>query len=206
MNCRRARRALDERSLGRLAPGRAAELDMHLGQCDDCSSTARADRWIIDELTSLRGQIPYEVDVRRRVMLEIDKLAPRDRLEVPAWQLGWSTVAVGLGVAVLFGMLWMSWPEWRTGAENGFALVRGLADVSATLATVLISLLSLPFKMLAGLSDLLTGVPTVASRVKPFAVIGIALCYLIMTGTIVGVVGRDLRHSRIDTGPQGMRT
>ena len=172
---RRFRRALDERSLGQ-------------------PSAEQVDRWIIDELTSLRGQIPYEIDVRRRVMIEIERLGPQDRHEVPAWQLGWATAVVGVGAIALLALLWGSWPEWRTGAENGFALVRGLADVSATLAGLLLSLVSLPFKMVAGLWDLLIEIPSMASRFEPFAVVGVALCYLIMTGTIVGVVGRDLRY------------
>jgi predicted anti-sigma-YlaC factor YlaD len=194
MNCRRVKRALGERSLARLSPGQAADLETHLRHCPDCSSAEQADRWIIDELTSLRGQIPYAVDVRRRVMIEIERLAPQDRQEVPAWQLGWATAVVGIGAIVLLALLWGSWPEWRTGVENGFALMRGLAEVSVTLAGLLFSLLSLPFKMVAGLWDLLLEVPPMASRLKPFAVAGVALCYLIMIGTIVGVVGRDLRY------------
>jgi predicted anti-sigma-YlaC factor YlaD len=194
MICRRARRALDERSLGRLAPATAAALEDHLRQCPACSSAERADRFIIDELASLRGQVPYSVDVRRRVMIEIDRLGPTAREEVPASQLGWATAVVGLGAIVLLVSLWGSWPEWRVGMENVFALMRGLADVSATLAALLLSLLSLPFKMIAGLRDLWIEVPSVASRVKPFAIVGVALCYLIMASTIVGVVGRDLRH------------
>jgi hypothetical protein len=195
MICRRARRAIDERSLGRLAPARTAELETHLRQCPACSSAERADRLIVDELASLRGQIPYSVDVRRRVMIEIDRLGPTDRNEVPAAQLGWATAVVGLGGIVLLVLLWGSWPEWRVGMENVFALVRGLAEVSTTLATLLISLLSIPFKMIAGLRDLWIEVPSAAARLKPFAIFGVALCYLIMAGTIVGVVGRDLRHS-----------
>jgi hypothetical protein len=194
MICRRAIRALDERSLGRLAPAKAAKLETHLRQCPACSTAARVDRLIADELASLRGQIPYSIDVRRRVMLEIDRLGPAAREEVPASQLGWATAVAGLGGIVLLVLLWGSWPEWRVGMENVFALVRGLADVSATLFSVLLSLLSLPFKMIAGLRDLWHQVPVVASRLKPFAIVGIALCYLIMASTIVGVVGRDLRH------------
>ncbi len=194
MICRRVIRALDERSLGRLAPAKAAELEAHLRQCPACASAERANRFIADELASLRGQIPYSVDVRRRVAIEIDRLGPAAREEVPASQLGWATVVVALGGVLLLVLLWGSWPEWRVGMENVFALVRGLADVSATLATMLLSLLSLPFKMIAGLRDLWIQLPSVASRMKPFAIVGVALCYLIMASTIVGVVGRDLRH------------
>ena len=62
------------------------------------------------------------------------------------------------------------------------------------MTAVILSLLSLPFKMIAGLQDLWIQIPSVASRMKPFAIVGVALCYLIMASTIVGVVGRDLRH------------
>jgi hypothetical protein len=194
MICRRAIRALDERSLGRLTPAKAAELETHLRQCPACATAARVDRLIADDLASLRGQIPYSIDVRRRVMIEIDRLGPAAREEVPASQLGWATAVAGVGGIVLLVLLWGSWPEWRVGMEGVFALVRGLADVSATLASVLLSLFSLPFKMIAGLRDFWLQVPAVASRLKPFAIIGVAVCYLIMAGTIVGVVGRDLRH------------
>ena len=194
MNCRKAARALDERSLGQLSPGKAAELDTHLRRCPACCSAERADRWIAQELATLRGQIPYSVDVRRRVMIEIDRTGPPVRNEVSAWQLGWATAVVGLGAIALLALLWGSWPEWRTGVENVFALVQGLAEVSATLAGLLVSLLSIPFKMIAGLRDLWIEVPFVATRLKPFAIVGVAACYLIMAVTIVGVVGRDVRH------------
>jgi predicted anti-sigma-YlaC factor YlaD len=194
MNCRNARAAINERGLGRLSSGTVAELDAHLGQCPACSGVEQADRWIVDELASLRGQIPYRVDVRRRVMVEIDRLEPTDRQEVSAWQLGWATAVVGVGVIVLLALLWGSWPEWRTGMENLSALLRGLADVSVTLAALLVSILSIPFKLIVGLRSLWTGIPSVAAQLKPLAIVGVALCYLIMAGTIVGVVGRDLRY------------
>jgi predicted anti-sigma-YlaC factor YlaD len=194
MNCRRARAAINERGLGRLSSGTVAELDEHLGQCPACSGVEQADRWIVDELASLRGQIPYRVDVRRRVMVEIDRLEPTDRQEVSTWQLGWATAVVGVGAIVLLALLWGSWPEWRTGIVNLSALLRGLADVSVTLAALLVSILSIPFKLIVGLRSLWAGIPSVATQLKPLAIVGVALCYLIMAGTIVGVVGRDLRY------------
>jgi len=158
MNCRSVRGTINERDLGRLSPDRALALATHLRRCPACSSSEQADRWIVDELASLRGPI------------------------------------VGLGVITLLALLWGSWPEWRTGMENGVALLRGLADVSTTLAALLISLLSIPFRLFVGLRDLWATIPSVASGLKPFAIVGVALCYLIMASTVVGVVGRDLRH------------
>jgi len=194
MNCRNARASINERDLGRLSSGKAVELETHLGQCPACSAVEQDDRWIVDQLASLRGQIPYRVDVRRRVMIEIERLEPTDRHEVSAWQLGWATAVVGLGAVLLLALLWGSWPEWRTGMENLVALLRGLADVSVTLAALLASILSIPFKMIVGLRSLWTAIPSVAAQLKPLAIVGVALCYLIMAGTIVGVVGRDLRY------------
>ena len=194
MNCRSARGTINERDLGRLSPDRALALATHLRRCPACSSSEQADRWIVDELASLRGQIPFTVDVRRRVMIEIDRLGPTTRHEVSTWQLASATAIVGLGVITLLALLWGSWPEWRTGMENGVALLRGLADVSTTLAALLISLLSIPFRLFVGLRDLWATIPSVASGLKPFAIVGVALCYLIMASTVVGVVGRDLRH------------
>jgi len=194
MNCRSAGVAINEREVGRLSSDRALELATHLGRCPACASAEQADRWIVDELASLRGQIPYSLDVRRRVMIEIDRLGPTSRHEVSAWQLGWATATVGLGMITLLALLWGSWPEWRTGMENGLVLLRGLADVSTTLAALVISLLSIPFKLFVGLRDLWTTIPSVAAGLKPFAIVGVALCYLIMAGTVVGIVGRDLRH------------
>ena len=96
MNCRSAKAAINERTLGRLASGRAVALEAHLRHCAACASIERADRWVVDELASLRGQIPYTVDVRRRVMIEIERFEPLDRQEVSPWQLGWATAVVGL--------------------------------------------------------------------------------------------------------------
>jgi len=194
MNCRKAGAAIIERGPGRLSPDKTLELETHLRQCPACSSAEQADRWIVDDLASLRGQIPYAVDVQRRVMIEIDRLGPMARHEVSTWQLAWATAIVGLVGVALMALLWGSWPEWRTGMENTFALVRGLTDVSVTLVALLISMLSIPFKLIVGLQDLWTEIPSVATRLKPFAIVGVALCYLIMASTIVGVVGRDLRH------------
>jgi predicted anti-sigma-YlaC factor YlaD len=194
MNCRRARLALERRHLDRLAPAEGVELDEHLAGCDSCAATERADRFIAGELASLRGQIPYTIDVHQRVMIEIDRLAPPDRQEVSAWQLGWSTAIVALAAMVLVVLLWGSWPEWSSGVENAIVLVQGLAEVAVTLGTLLLSLLAVPFKMIAGLRDLWLELPAAAARLRPFAITGVALCYLFMAATIVRVVGRDLRR------------
>ena len=47
---------------------------------------------------------------------------------------------------------------------------------------------------MAGLRDLWLELPAAAARLKPFAITGVALCYLFMAATIVRVVGRDLRR------------
>jgi hypothetical protein len=190
---------MNERSLGRLSSAETVRLAAHLAQCPTCRAAEQSDRRIENELRALRGQIPYEVDVRRRVMLEIDRFGSIDRQEVSTWQLGWAAGVAGLGVIALLTLLWGSWPEWRTGAENVLVLLQGLADVSVSLAALSISVLTIPFKLIVGLQTLWTEIPSAAARFEPVAIAGIAVCYLAMAGTIVKVVGRDLRHASTAT-------
>ena len=71
MRCRRAQAAVVERGSGLLAPAEELALQRHLKGCPDCASEERIEHLLRAELSALRQEIPYPVDVRARVMPRI---------------------------------------------------------------------------------------------------------------------------------------
>jgi len=194
MNCRRAKAAIASGGFPDRTSDQTRALERHLENCPACAAVSEADGRLVCGLGLLRGQIPYAIDVRSRVMLEIGRLGPVDRSEVPAWQLGWAAAVAGLGVTGLLGLLVSLWPGLRSGLGTVTVLLGGLAELVGKLVSALFSLLALPLKLATSLKELWIEIPAALSSLEPFAIAAVAICYLIMGATIIHVVGRDLRH------------
>jgi hypothetical protein len=194
MNCRRARAAIESRGFSDRISDQTRALDRHLEHCPTCAAVSEADDRLVRDLGLLRGQIPYAIDIRSRVMLEIGRLGPVDRSEVPAWQLGWAAAVAGLGVTGLVGLMVSLWSGLLSGLGTVTVLLGGLAELVGKLLSALFSLLALPVKLATSLKDLWIEIPAALSSLEPFAIAALAVCYLIMGATIIHVVGRDLRH------------
>lgn len=194
MNCRRARRIVAIRDQRPIEQADRQSLERHLDGCPLCAATARSDAWLLAGLSSLRGQIPYTIDVRSRVMLTIERMDPVEPYEVPAWQLGWAALVAGLGLAGLLRLLWSYWPQWRQGLGTTAALLGGLADLASSVGAALMSLLTLPFELLGALGGLWTEIAPALAHLEPVAVASVAVCYLIVGGTVARIVGRDLHQ------------
>jgi len=191
MRCREARTAVAERGWGPLSAGRGAALDAHLHGCGDCAATERDELRLLGDLAGLRTEVPFDVEVTRRVLRQITGLGPVVREEVPARQLGWAAaiaVATTVGLSfVFFGSL----PSYATlGAQiqglagNAARVVLGGAEVLWTLAAVPIKLLGVVFEALGALAPVLEWIQPAAGAVA-------LLCYLAMTTTILTVLWRD---------------
>ncbi len=205
MRCRQARAALLEKEFGSLPGDLEAGLDQHLASCAECAGEAAFERRMVADLALLRGQIPYEIDVRPRVMVEI---AERLRPVVPAFtsrELGWATfaaVAAGLTlVAVAIGGL----PEWTPALRDIFTVVAGLKAPLQQFASVGFGLLLIPLKLLGPAIASLAEWEPVLRKVQPVAAAGALLATVGMLATIAFFVGRDLLRDPVATSEGSAR-
>ena len=150
---------------------------------------------MLRDLLSLRGEIPWEIDVRSTVMERLRALGGIDRDEISVAQLGWSAAFASIWVlALLAGLGWLL-PESVPLIGELAGLIRALGDAAAAAGAALLALLALPFKLAAILVKPLGALGTLLRQLEPLGVAAVAVSYAAMAATISLVVGRDLRRA-----------
>lgn len=191
MRCREARTAIAERGWGPLRAGRRETLDAHLHGCDACAAVECDELRLLGDLAGLRTEVPFDVDVTRRVLQQVARLEPVVREEVPPSQLGWAAaIAVAATIVVLvtfFGAV----PELATLGAQIQGLAGAAAHVVLGAAEVAWTLLGVPFKLLGVALEALGALAPVLEWIRPAAVTTALLCYLAMMMTIFSVLWRD---------------
>jgi len=195
MRCPDAKKALLERSLGTALPELLSGLSEHLEHCAACAERERSEQRMLRDLLSLRGEIPWEIDVRSTVMERLRALGGIDRDEISVAQLGWSAAFASIWVlALLAGLGWLL-PESVPLIGELAGLIRALGDAAAAAGAALLALLALPFKLAAILVKPLGALGTLLRQLEPLGVAAVAVSYAAMAATISLVVGRDLRRA-----------
>jgi hypothetical protein len=144
------------------------------------------------DLAALGAEPHFAVDVTQRVMSSLADARP-GRADVPAGQLGWAAAAaVAGGLAILAG-LWPLLPDLYRIAGEGWAMASGLRLVVTQMVLLGGSVLSAAITALARVADGLAPLVSLLQGLQPIALGALTACVLIMTSTIVLVVGRDLR-------------
>ena len=196
MRCRNARRAIVEWGLGLLPAEAIGELRVHLDRCDACSTASVLEARLITALAGLREGPQPNVDVARRVGLELNATGRVDRMEVPYRQLGWiSAATLAAGGLLLVGLIAVLPP-----VPQVVELIRGTADsLAATwdrLAPALLALALLPLRLLGtALSWISSSMPAlgwIGPATRAVALFGCGL----MSLTIAVVVMRDFSRGR----------
>jgi hypothetical protein len=194
MRCREARAAIVETGSRWPVAAAGAELREHLSVCRDCSAEAAVERRLRDEISSLRGEYPHEIDVRTRVVRRIAELGRIDREEVTTGQLGWATSFAAACVVGLLAGGWILWSDAAPGLREGLETLPTLFGPLGALAQPLLKLASVPFKLLGVALKLLGAFGSLVSELEPVGITVVAFCYAAMAATIALVVGRDLKR------------
>jgi hypothetical protein len=201
MRCSEARDALLDRELDReldrkLAPGPTpadTALRAHLAACSECASRASAERLLSEALRELRFDPPPTVDVTERVMQGLPELGRGHPDEVSVRQLGWAAAAAVLcGLALLAG-LWRMLPDLSGPAREIWASAASLRHALGSIGSVTATLVSSGLKTTGRLLEGLAPVAGALQGLEPVVIAALATCAAVMAGTIVVVVGRDLR-------------
>jgi hypothetical protein len=196
MNCRTARKTLVDVELALAAPEARAVLGAHLADCAACTSLAARERALTADLSSLRVDWPFPVDVTARVATRVAGLAPGAHEQVGLRQLAWSTTAVVVfGVALLAGMWQMAPGLWGLAGEGrkllagAWTAISGLLEPAAGWIAGIISSIG---RLLASLSPVVDSLATL----QPVVIVTIVASSVMMVSSIVLVVGRDLMRPR----------
>lgn len=190
MNCRKARREMLERSLGALPAARERALHRHRSGCATCEAALRADDRLVGELAALRADYPGPVDVSARVLAEVARLRVVDRRSIPANQVGWAA-AVAASLCALSLLVLGGWATRPEVLETLRLTVRTLGGLVAPLAAALLTLVSVPFKLLGVLAEALGELAPVVALLKPLVTATLLGSAFVMVLIITTVVGRD---------------
>ncbi len=193
MQCREAKAALLDWELD---PGEAppsAALRAHLAACSDCANQAAAELRLSDLLRELRFDPPPPVDVTARVLEELPRLGRPGTEEVTTWQLGWAaTLALTCGLGLL-ATLWRMLPALSGPAQEIWTLALSLRHPLESMGSAAMTLISAILKTAGRLLQSLAPLVSALQGLEPVAIGALASCAVIMAGTIVFIVGRDLR-------------
>jgi len=193
MRCHRARTAIVDRELGRLDAGTQAELRHHLADCADCGADAALGQRLAHDLSALRGEIPFEVDVTRPVLARIADLQARGVEESSPRLLAWAGAAALITTLALAYGLRESLPDMFRVARDMSAVAASLRGAAVPLITVLAGLLSVGFQLAGAMLESLAGLAPLLHKLRPLVAAGGGLAAATMVTTIVYFVGRDLR-------------
>jgi hypothetical protein len=194
MRCRGARTAITDRRLGLLRGAREAELRAHLARCERCASEELHESVIAGELALLRQTPAVRIDVRARVMREIEARGPVDRREVSPRQVGWAALAAGGALAVVVTVAVIGFPPLLPEAirETRWVL-GGVGAVASALAQPLFGLLVVLRSLSGVVFDLFAMVSHIMSRLAVVNQVMMAVSLSLMMVVSTYVIARDLR-------------
>jgi hypothetical protein len=193
MRCREAIAALLERELaGGSAPGSPA-LRAHLAACPRCAARAVEERALSAVLRELRDWPPPPVDVTARVLAELPGIRQTGAEEVSTRQLGWAAAAALACSLGLLATLWRLLPGLGTPLHDLWALAASLRHPLFAMLSAAATLLATSLKAVGRLFEGLAPLVGALQGLEPLVIGALATCAAIMAGTIVFVVGRDLR-------------
>ena len=174
-----------------------ANLERHLERCPGCAAADRAERELTSWLTARPAGGPPAVDVTARVMRTLQQQTPPARAEVGASQLAWaSACAAAAAIALALSVNWIR-PELSGVAVACWELLGSLRPVGAQVISLAASLVAIPVKLSGDLLAGLAPLGSILQRVQPLAAAAVTLAVAAMTGSIVFIVGRDLRSPRL---------
>jgi hypothetical protein len=188
-----------ERELGPEEAPLSAALLAHLAGCPDCAAQQAMERGLSDALRALRDDPTPPVDVTARVIAGLPDLVHADAEEVTTRQLGWAAflaLACSLG---LLGSLWRILPTLSGPAQELGTFALSLRHPLASIGSVAVTLVSTVFKIAGRIVQSLAPLVGTLQGLEPVAIGALSSCAAIMAGTIVLVVGRDLR-TRVPNG------
>jgi hypothetical protein len=194
MRCRGARAAITDRRLGLISEAREAELRAHLAECESCAAEELHEGVIASDLALLRQTPPMRIDVRARVLREIEARGPVDRREVSSRQVGWAALAAAGALAAVGIVAVVGFPPLLPEAIRETRwLVGGVGAVASAVAQPLLGLLVV-VQSLGGVAlDLLAKASHILSRLAVVNQVMMALSLSLMMLVSTYVIARDLR-------------
>lgn len=205
MRCRSVRKALVDRSQGRLAARACAALEAHVAACRECAAAAADEEAIASDLVSLRGPAPFEVDVRERVLAAVSGTESAPVEEVGARELGFG-VAAGIAAALLVLVIALAaWPEWLGLPGDGAkTLARGALRID-DVAHGLASLIAPAVKVLLALGGAAVALVDAARPYEGYARGVFAAIFAIVIAFTAWTVGREFRRKAPDRARGAVR-
>jgi hypothetical protein len=193
MNCRSARTAIVERSLGTPPSETEGALRAHLEGCPSCAAAARNEAEIETALALLKTEAPFEIDVAGRVLDAVAAFPPARHENVPGWQLIWAGLtAAALTVALVVSGALLAPSMLGIAQAAGHGIVSTLGFL-ARLGHGAVETLGAVKPLFRATWDVLTTAATLIRMADPLfrgAAAVILLGMLILTSA---VIGRDLR-------------
>lgn len=190
MNCSQARRAL---GLG--TPRRDAELERHLLECARCRELAAFERRIDEARLALLAVPPPIADVRGRVLAAIADLEPERSEERRSLVHALAATLLALGLCGLLTMLAADRLPWHDASHALRGLLEAAGQSLSLLAGIAAAAVRATLRLMAALEGLLRPAAALATRMEPGLAAALGLGYVAMAGTILFVLGRDLRRS-----------
>ncbi len=199
MRCRHTgttRKSLLDRELGIAQPGSIAMLESHLESCPGCAALARGERTLSHDLSRLRLELPFEIDITARVLDAVEARPTVRRDAVSPASLGWASAVAAAAGLVLALALWQMLPDLAPLVSAGTDLLAPVGGAILKLAGVALDLLLVPLKMLWSLAGKLLGLTDRLASWQPLLTLAVGLGYGLMAVIIALFVGRDIKQTR----------
>jgi hypothetical protein len=194
MRCRGARAAITDRRLGRLSEARDSDLRAHLAECEDCAAEQLHENAIARDLALLRQTPPIRVDVRARVLREIEARGAVDRREISSRQVGWAAVAAAGALAAVVLVAVVGFPPLLPEAIRETRwVIGGVGTLASALAQPLHGLLEVVQVLGRVVLDLFVMGSRFLSRLAVVNQVMMALSLSTMMLVTTLVIARDLR-------------
>lgn len=194
MRCRGARAAITDRRLGLLSEAREADLRAHLAGCETCAAEELHEEVIARDLELLRQAPPFRVDVRSRVMREIEARGAVDRREISPRQVGWAALAAAGALAAVVLVAVVGFPPLLPEAIRETRwVVGGVGTVATALAQPLLGLLEVVQIFGRVVLDLFVMASRFLSRLTVLNQVMMTLSLSTMMLVTTFVIARDLR-------------
>ena len=194
MRCRAARAAITDRRLGLLSEARETDLRAHLAACEACGAEALQEEVIARDLEVLRQAPPFEIDVRARVMREIEARGAVDRREISPRQVGWAALAAAGALAAVVLVAVVGFPPLLPEAIRETRwVVGGFGAVAGALAQPLLGLLEVLQSLGRVVLDLFVLASRYLNRLTVLNQVMMTLSLSTMMLVTTFVIARDLR-------------